>query len=136
MSTQLFATFKFHDAQRAIGLLKAMGFTQSALYTDDSDPAVVHHAEFAWRDRGGIMFGSTGAGGAELDRLAGQGTCYCVTETDQQVDAIHAAALAAGATSLNAPYGPDQGGRECAVTDPEGNIFTFGSYAGQDAATA
>ena len=131
MSTRhLYATFKFHDARRAMRLLAAMGFTETAVHADEGDPTRVAHAEYAWRDHGGVMFGSVGMGSADLDARAGHGTCYCVTTDDAEVDRVHAAALEAGATSVEAPHSPPYGGRACAVRDPEGNIFGFGSYAG------
>ena len=37
----------------------------------------------------------------------------------------------AGASVLRAPEDTDYGSRECAVRDPEGNRWSFGTYRGQ-----
>ena len=133
MSIHLYATMKFHDARRAMTLLDALGFREVVVYADDADPNLVHHAEFAWRDSGGLMFGSVGGGDPELDRRAGLGACYLVAADESDVDRAHAAGLAAGATSHEAPNAPAHGGRQCTLRDAEGNLFTIGTYAGADA---
>lgn len=126
----LFTTLKFRDARAGIGVLTALGFTEAAVYADDQDPSVVHHAELHWRDSGGLMCGSTSAGSPDLDTTAGHGSFYAVADSDDEVDRIHARALEAGCTSAREPNAPDYGGRECSVRDPEGNLFSFGSYPG------
>lgn len=129
---QLFASLQYHDADAAMDFLRAVGFVEAACYRDDT--GAVAHAQFKWRDTGGIMLGSVKRADDDdsaWPRTAGQGQCYCVVATDEEVDRVHAAALAAGATSLEAPMSPDYGGRSCAVRDPEGNQWSFGSYAGE-----
>ena len=44
------------------------------------------------------------------------------------VDAHHARAVAAGATVVMAPADQDHGGRLYSCTDPEGHLWSFGSY--------
>lgn len=44
------------------------------------------------------------------------------------VDAHHARALAAGADVVTAPADQPHGGRFYACTDPEGHLWSFGSY--------
>ena len=134
MSTPtLYHSLQFHDADAAVEFLRAVGFREAALHRDESGAIV--HAEYRWRDTGGIMFGSVVRSGQEPDsgwvRSAGHGQCYCVVESDADVDRVHAAALAAGATSIQEPSEPDYGGRTCAVRDAEGNQWSFGSYRGE-----
>lgn len=131
MTTTLFHTLTFRDADAAVAFLEVVGFTRRALMT--SAPGVVDHAEYAWGDRGGIMFGSAGRRTADDEHLELPGTssCYCVVETDEEVDAVYDRALAAGGTSVQAPMDPDYGGRTCTVRDAEGNQWSFGSYPGQ-----
>ena len=69
-------------------------------------------------------------GDPELDRRAGHGACYLVAADETDVDRAHAAGLAAGATSHEAPNAPAHGGRQCTLRDGEGNLFTIGTYAG------
>lgn len=129
MNTSLYHSLVFKDVPRAIAFLEAVGFTRAALYTDPDDPDVVVHAQFDWRDTGGIMFGSQREGG--LHTSVGTASCYCVLERDEDVDAVHAAALAAGGTSIRPPEDPEYGGRGCTVADPEGNQWSFGTYPGE-----
>lgn len=127
----LFHSLAFRDVDTAVAFLHAVGFTEAALHRDDGGRVV--HAQFNWRgDSGGIMFGSARE---ESDPLwvdsVGHGQCYCVVPTDADVDRVHAAALAAGGTSVREPVDQDYGGRGCTVRDPEGNQWSFGSYPGE-----
>jgi uncharacterized glyoxalase superfamily protein PhnB len=45
-------------------------------------------------------------------------------------DALYERAVAAGAEVLREPADTDYGSREFAVTDPEGNLWSFGTYRG------
>ncbi len=47
------------------------------------------------------------------------------------VDATYDRAVAAGATVLAAPVDRDHGGREFTLADPEGNLWSIGSYRGE-----
>lgn len=135
-TTTLFTTLTFADPQRAMAFLEAVGFVRRALHTDPADDRVVVHAQYAWGDAGGIMFGSPrserseAAEGDYLDRV-GVGSAYCVVPTDADVDDVYARALAAGAAPVQEPVSPDYGGRTCTVRDVEGNQWTFGSYPGE-----
>lgn len=128
---QLYLTVSFADVEAGIRFLTAVGFTEKAIYRDEADPSVVVHAQFDWRDNGGVMFGTADRPDSEFSKGTGTGRCYCVVATDADVDRVHAAALAAGATSAREPVDEDYGGRGCAVRDAEGNLWSFGSYPGQ-----
>lgn len=129
----LFHSMQFHDPAAGARFLEAVGFTRAAWHTDPGDESIVEHAQYNWRDTGGVMFGSVRRGddSSAWVRSAGHGQCYCVVETDDEVDRVHAAAVAAGATSLQEPSDPGYGGRTCAVRDAEGNQWSFGSYPGE-----
>ena len=100
MSTpQLYACLRYLDVDAVIPLLEALGFTERAIMRDPDDPRVVHHAQFRWRDNGGLMFGSV----RPDDELGfaqepGLGRCNLVVASDEEVDATLARAVAAGAT--------------------------------------
>lgn len=128
---QLFHSLQFTDVDRAMEFLRAVGFTENGVHRDDAGRVV--HAQFDWRDTGGVMFGEVVADRPDTgyQRHAGGSQCYCVVESDADVDTVHAAALAAGATSVIAPQDPDYGGRTCTVRDAEGNQWSFGSYPGE-----
>lgn len=133
MSTRtLFHSLQYHDVEAGMAFLRTVGFTEAACYRDESGAVV--HAQYNWRDTGGVMFGAVERADGDdsaWSRSPGHGQCYCVVATEDEVDRIHAAALAAGATSLRAPAPPDYGGRECAVADAEGNQWSFGTYPGE-----
>lgn len=86
---------------------------------------VVNHAELRLGD-GWVMAGTEKNN--EFDRPPGSATIYWVLADAAAVDALHARAVAAGARSVNAPYAPDYGGRECALRDLDDNNWSFGTY--------
>lgn len=131
-SRTLFHSLSFDDAEAAMTFLRAVGFTEAAVHRDEDDPTRVVHAQFDWRDTGGVMFGSRRVENPDgFVDSTGHGQCYCVVESDPDVDRVYAAALAAGATSVQEPRDPEYGGRGCTVRDPEGNQWSFGSYPGE-----
>lgn len=126
-------SLSYKDAPAAIEFLtRAFGFVAKGVYTDERDPSQILHAQLDWPPGGGVMLGSAGRRTEEswVDS-AGHGQCYCVTETDEDVDRIHARAVELGATSVRAPEDQPYGGRGCTVRDPEGNQWSFGSYRGE-----
>ena len=124
MNPGLWVTLTYHDADAAMDWLKAIGFTENEVYRDDEDPGVVVHAELLWPAGGGVMLG-TYRPNPEWPKQPGKGSAYAVT---QDVDGTYDTALAAGGRSLQAPRDQSYGGRSAAVADPEGNIWSFGSY--------
>ena len=120
----LWPTLSFRNAEAMISWLKAVGFTDHALYRDESDPSVVTHAEMLWPSGGGVMFGSH-YDNPEWPSRPGTGSTYLVTD---DVDGVFKAAVAGGAKVLREPRDEDYGGRGAVVFDPEGNLWSFGSY--------
>ena len=120
----LWATLDFRDADAAVTWLKAIGFTELSVHREESDPSVVAHAEMLWPHGGGIMFGSTREN-PDWPTSPGHGATYLVTD---DVDGAYAAAVAAGGKPLRAPRDEDYGGRGATVHDPEGNLWSFGTY--------
>lgn len=131
----VFHSLSYADAPAAVEFLTAaFGFVVKGVYSDPDDPSQVVHAQLDWPPGGGIMLGSARrhdeAAESWVD-ATGHGQCYCVTETDQDVDRVYARAMAAGATSVRPPQDQDYGGRGCTLRDPESNQWSFGSYRGQ-----
>lgn len=126
----LFHSLQYRDVAAGTAFLAAVGFTEAVTYRDDAGTIV--HAQYNWRDTGGVMLGAAERAGDSggWSRSTGHAQCYCVVATPQEVDRIHAAALAAGGASVREPAEPDYGGWECAVADPEGNQWSFGTYPG------
>lgn len=120
----LWHSLMFRDANAMIDWLTAIGFTEHAVHRAQEDPTVVVHAEMLWPHGGGIMFG-TYRENPDWPIRPGTATAYLVTDDP---DGTHAAAVKAGGTSRYAPRDEDYGGRTAGVADPEGNLWSFGSY--------
>lgn len=129
---QLFCCLNYRDADRAIDFLTAIGFVEVLVVRDPDDPSIVHHAQFRWRDNGGLMFGSV-----RKDDEVGfatrpsQGASNLVVESDVRVDEVVDLALAHGATLAQEAHHPPHGGRSAAVRDAEGNLWNIDSYPGE-----
>ena len=125
MTIGLWHTLTFTDADAGLAWLRAVGFTEQACYRDEADPSVVHHAELLWPGGGGVMCGSHRPN-PDWPTQPGCAAAYLVTD---DVDAVVTAAVAAGAVTLRAPREEEYGGRGATVRDPEGNLWSFGTYA-------
>ena len=124
-TVRLWHTLSFHDVDRMVSWLRAIGFTEHATYRDESDPPRVVHAEMLWPGGGGIMFGSHRPDSGDLGLRPGSGSAYLVTDDP---DAAFAAGIEAGGTEVRPMTDQDYGGRGGSVTDPEGNHWSFGDY--------
>jgi uncharacterized glyoxalase superfamily protein PhnB len=125
MTVGLWHTLTFTDADAAIGWMTAIGFTEQAVHRDEQKPSVVVHAEMLWPAGGGVMFGSF-RDNPDWPTQPGTGAAYLVTDDP---DTVFANAIEAGGRSLREPRDEDYGGRGASVADPEGNLWSFGTYA-------
>ena len=117
-------TFRARDARALIDfLVEAFGFVRNVVYEEDG---VVVHAQLDWPEGGGIMLGQDREN-TTWDRKPGTAGAYVVTA---DIDALHARAVAAGADILEGPVERDYGSRDVVVRDPEGNLWSFGTYPG------
>ncbi|MCP3821284.1 VOC family protein [Streptomyces sp. A3M-1-3] len=119
-------TLVYTDAKAAIKLLtEAFGFTEVAVY--EGEDGSVLHAELAYGN-GMVMLGSKGKGGVFDTAMADAGPAgvYVVVE---DVDAHHKRAVEHGVEILMEPTDQDYGSRDYMSRDPEGNIWSFGTYA-------
>jgi uncharacterized glyoxalase superfamily protein PhnB len=125
-------TLRAHDARGLIRfLVDAFGFEEVVTYGDQPDGSgdVVVHAELAWPLGGGVMLGSARDDpGNPWTLTPGTAGCYVVTDDP---DALHARAVAAGAQVVAELHDTDYGSRDFAVRDPEGNLWSFGTYRGE-----
>ena len=119
--------FRARDARALIRfLVDAFGFEVTAVY-DEGD--LVAHAQLSWPEGGGVMLGSVrGDADDAWPAVPGSGACYVVTADPA---AVHARALSAGATIVRELSTTDHGSKEFAARDPEGNLWSFGTYAGE-----
>ena len=123
---QVWPTLRARDARALIDfLVEALGFETTTVLSHGDQ---LGHAELAWPPGGGIMLGSAPAEGTDPWALEpGTFGAYAVTDDP---DALFARAVARGATVLQEPYDTSYGTRECALRDPEGNRWSFGTYRG------
>ena len=119
--------FRARDARALIRfLVDAFGFEETAVYDEGG---LVAHAQLSWPEGGGVMLGSVrGDADDAWPAVPGSGACYVVTADPA---AVHARALSAGATIGRELSTTEHGSKEFAARDPEGNLWSFGSYAGE-----
>lgn len=118
-------TFVCHDPRAQLRfLVDAFGFTERAVYGDP-----LEHAELTWTGPGGAVTGGVMFGPHQPDDPCGQppgGASVHVVVTAP--DSLYDRAVAAGATVVRAIEDTDFGSRQFVVRDPEGNIWSFGTW--------
>jgi uncharacterized glyoxalase superfamily protein PhnB len=125
---QVWPTLRANDARALIRfLVDAFGFEEVVVVPGDGDR--VEHAELAGPAGGGIMLGSARPESDDVWSLKpGTFGCYVVAD---DIDALHDRAAKAGAEILEPPYDTDYGSRDFRARDPEGNLWSFGTYRGE-----
>ncbi len=116
----------YRDALAAIRLLvDTFGFEEQLVVVGDDGQTVVH-SQLRWPE-GGIVQAGTYNPDNQFTHAPGEQALYVVTADPQSVwERCHAAGLEV----LREPESPDYdpGGMGFAVRDPEGNIWSFGTY--------
>ena len=122
--TTVFPTLRYSDPKAAIDFLeRALGFERHAVH--EGDDGTVEHAELRHGD-GMIMLGAVREN--EFGSIApppGTGSNYVAVD---DVDVLCDRAKAAGAEIVYGPRDQDYGSRDFAARDPEGNVWSFGTY--------
>jgi uncharacterized glyoxalase superfamily protein PhnB len=124
---QVWPTLRARDARALVRfLVDAFGFEETVVYGDGDR---VDHAQLSWPLGGGVMLGSIRDDPDDPWALkAGTAGCYVVAD---DIDSLHARAAAAGAEILRTPFDTDYGSRDFSARDPEGNLWSFGTYRGE-----
>jgi uncharacterized glyoxalase superfamily protein PhnB len=129
MKPTLWPSLGYQDAPAALRFLVGVfGFEEVAIYYGEPD-GWIDQAVLRWRDGGIITIHSTGPDTvpfADLRRRAPIGI-YLYTPDP---DALYEKALAAGATADGPPRDSPHGARDATVADPEGFLWSFGTYRG------
>jgi uncharacterized glyoxalase superfamily protein PhnB len=111
---------RYRDAPAAIEFLeRAFGFTPAMVH-EEGDRVV--HAELVFDD---AMIMISSDGDEPYGRHAGQGWTYVAVD---DADAHYERAKAAGAKIIRELEDQDYGSRDYSTRDPEGNIWSFGTY--------
>ena len=123
---RIYPTMRCKDAEAMIRWLKeVIGFTEYVVYRDNG---VIQHAELAYGssllmlgqardDDYGKLVGDLGARRTDAIYLA-----------VDDPDALHARVKAAGAEIVRPLTDTDYGSRDFACRDPEGNLWSFGTF--------
>lgn len=123
---QVWPTLRARDARALIRfLVDAFGFQEVVAYGEEDR---VDHAQLAGPFGGGVMLGSHRDGDDPWHLQPGTFGAYVVVD---DVDGLCARAVAAGADILSDPADTDYGSREFRAKDPEGNLWSFGTYRGE-----
>jgi uncharacterized glyoxalase superfamily protein PhnB len=119
-----YAGAMYEDAEAAIEWLeRTLGFERIEFVKDESGAVV--HAEVAL---GGaiVMLGTSGVGREPFCSLpGGAGMIYIAVD---EIDALHDYAVANGAEIALPLTDTDYGSRDFTVRDPEGHLWSFGTY--------
>lgn len=127
--TFVWPILSYRDARAAIAFLRdAFGFEESDVYAREDDPSVVEHAEMRWPLGGGIMFGTAGKDDSPFGKRRPGNDCVYLVCDDP--DGLFERATAAGAEVVRGLLDEDYGSRGFTVRDPEGNLWSFGTYSG------
>jgi uncharacterized glyoxalase superfamily protein PhnB len=120
----IYASIRYRDAMAAIDFLeRAFGFERGDVH--QGQDGAVHHAELRFASEW-IMLGSTSSGSdGRLDLPSGPTWIYVVVD---EPDAHYERAVAAGAEIVRDLKDEDYGSRGYTARDPEGNVWSFGTY--------
>jgi uncharacterized glyoxalase superfamily protein PhnB len=123
VTQSVFPTLRYRDAKAAIRWLEeTLGFTELAVHQGDDDR--IEHAELEIAGDV-VMIGSL----RDDDAFATARNVTYIAVDD--VDARYERAREAGAEVPDQIAEQDYGSREFHVTDPEGNVWSFGTYRPQ-----
>jgi uncharacterized glyoxalase superfamily protein PhnB len=119
----IYPVLKYEDAHAGMDFLeRAFGFERHAVY--DGENGGVGHAELKLGDQY-VMLSSTNEGDERFNQGAGRYSLYVVVDDP---DAHFTRAEEAGANIERELTDQDYGSREYTARDPEGNLWSFGSY--------
>jgi PhnB protein len=119
------------DAPALIRLaVDVLGFTEQIVVPGER-PDVVAHSQLAWPEGGVVQIASARRDGNPFsEQPPGTASIYVVTEDPM---AVYRRCVDAGLEIVREPESPDYdpGGLGFALRDPDGNLWSFGTYAGE-----
>lgn len=125
---QVWPTLRARDARALIKfLVDAFGFEATAVYGEGE---LVEHAQLSWPLGGGIMLGSAREPTEDNHWSLPPGSFGAYVVTDDP-DGLYKRATNAGAEVIQEMNEADYGSRGFGVRDPEGNLWSFGTYRGE-----
>jgi uncharacterized glyoxalase superfamily protein PhnB len=124
---RLYPTMRCRDTDAMITWLKdVVGFTERIAYRDDA--GVIHHAEFAYGPSL-LMIGQCRDDeyGKLVGDIGGRRTDALYVAVDDP-DGLYARVKASGSKIEMELRNTDYGSRDFACRDPDGNLWSFGTY--------
>ncbi len=127
----VFPAIRYLDARAAIAWLEnAFGVTRHVVY--DAQDGSIAHAELEIAGNL-IMIGSEKNDDSPLrspkEVRAITGSVYVVLPDEASIEALFERARSVGAQILEAPYDTGYGSHDFRAYDPEGHLWSFGTYA-------
>lgn len=124
----IWTSVTYDDPVAARHWLAALGFREGILVMAD-DGRTVHHSEMYWPEGGRVMVSSRAREGEPSLGARGKASAYVVVDDP---DEVYARAKDIGARIVREIEDTDYGSRGFSLEDPEGNGWSFGTYAGSD----
>ena len=126
--TKVFPTLVYDDGPAAIRfLIEALGFEEAAVYPGETEDSIAH-AQLNWPPGGAVMLSSGRGADDEFGDLASRRMSVYLVSDDP--DGLFARAEQAGAKVIRPLTDADYGSRGFSIADPEGNLWSVGTYAG------
>ncbi|MGA9944447.1 MAG: VOC family protein [Candidatus Cybelea sp.] len=127
----IYPSVRYNDGKAAIAWLKSvLGFEEREVYAGDGD--TIAHAQLQLAGNL-IMLGSVKNDpyGTNPKNLGGVTEGIYIALSDADIDTSYARAKAAGAEIIRELEDTEYGSHEFGVRDPEGHIWSFGTYRPQ-----
>lgn len=120
----------YRDGQAGLKFLtEGLGFTLVASYPGVAEGSIAH-AELTWPTGGGIMMGSSDANAEPNEFAALADVPQSVYLVHDDPDSLIGRVIGAGAVVVRGLEDTDYGSRGFTVRDPEGNLWSVGTYTG------
>lgn len=110
--------------------IEVLGFEEEIVVPGD-EPNVIVHSQLRWPEGGVVQIGSANREDSVYSqRGVGQQSLYVITAEPM---AVHQRCVDAGVQIVTEPLTPDYdpGGLTFGIRDAEGNLWSFGTYAGE-----
>jgi uncharacterized glyoxalase superfamily protein PhnB len=107
--------------------LAQLGFVEGGCYLAE-DGVTVQHSEMLWPEGGRVMISGFVKHDRTFEVTPGSTSSYVVVD---HPDEVWAAAQALSATVIRPMREEDYGSRGFSIADPDGNVWSFGTYSGE-----